>query len=394
MGYTQFQRRTWPLLLRGARIRRGRLCTLVVLLDGCLAFAAAPNATGSQAAPTAIKGESRIQELLEVLPQAPQRLAPLRVHLPDATLTETDHFALLSQRAEDEARELGRHLEAVYVANVRFFSELELPLKRPGAKLIVLLPREAAAAATLRRSAQRRGDEVLGWYDPEADYSVFFELDTLPAVQAAREAEAQNRLARLFSGGRRTLAERERALALRIMQHEAAHQIHYSFGLFEPGAAAPAWLVEGLAQMFELPFVERDASLPLSTNLARLVEYMTLQRDDGVSAERLRALLVGQRAELSPADYSLSWAVVNCLYKRRREEFGEYLREMKTAEAASQASGEAPAADRLKPFEAVFGAVDAAFADEVDSYARELYRRAARRAPAAERSGDSAPRPR
>ena len=78
--------------------------------------------------------------------------------------------------------------------------------------------------------------------------------------------------------------------------------------------------------MFELPFVERGATLALSTNRYRLAEFTSLQADPDATRRDLERIVADDGNWRGGEDYALAWALTNYLYKRHRARLGTYLR--------------------------------------------------------------------
>mgnify|MGYP000859099683 CR=1 FL=1 len=278
----------------------------------------------------------------------------------------SEHFVIEAEN-EAQARALTPRLEAVYRANVRLARELRLEVNSPAGKLAVLLLRDYADFQS-RLRADGLDEQILGYFSPAENRCVFFDFNTHPAVNGLRQE--LDKLHRQDEGRRRRLAAQiDQSLAgmnQRILQHEAAHMVQANIGLIPPESNAPTWLVEGLAEMFELPFVETGASLGLSVNRYRLREFQQLQRGE----ELLPALrrLVATTSWHGGADYSLAWALTQYLYVRQRTNFGAYVRAVTTAD-------EAPAGGTLEQFENIFGPLDGEVAARFAAYMEGLIAR-------------------
>ena len=264
-----------------------------------------------------------------------------------------------------------RGWKPVYRENVRLARSLRLTVHAPASKLEVVFLRSYSEFNALLSQATDDDAEILGYYDPAAERSVFFDLHTYPPIITLQEC------VRAKAGEDRTV-RRELELKLqrslqrlqrRVVQHEAAHQVHQLIGLLPPDDAAPPWLREGLAQLFELPFVESGATLELWTNRERLNEFLRT-RDDAESLAGTLRRLVADRGTLREQDYAASWALVDYLYMRERRELGAYLREL----AAPECTGAGERKDKTA-FEARFGAPDEALANRLRVYVGRLANR-------------------
>jgi hypothetical protein len=285
-----------------------------------------------------------------------------------AKALQTEHFLLMHGTTQAQARALGARLEAVYRANVRLARELHANMNTPAHKLAVIFYDQYAEFQASLSSAGL-DDSSLGYFDPAENRCTFFDFETHPDVVRLRQELAglhQDDWARRKRLSAQIAASLT-AMNERIVQHEAAHMIQANVGLIPPGSAPPAWLVEGLAELFELPFVERGASIALSVNRYRLREFQRLHPGHERLAE-LRRLVAGEAWRGGP-DYSLAWALTNYLYIRQRQRFATYVR-------AATTPAEAPAASkRVEQFEDVFGPLDSEFAAQFGAYMSGLIAR-------------------
>jgi hypothetical protein len=299
---------------------------------------------------------------------APSSAAAAPVVLP-AQEFRSQHFLIRHDASPAQVRALSVRLEAVHRASLRLARELRVPIQETGAPLAIVY---YSRFDDFERAANSAGlDAVsLGYFEPAQNRCVFFDLETHPDFVQLRQE-----LSRLHQDDwarRKKLAtqidESLAAMNERIVQHEAAHLIHANIGLMPPGANAPAWLVEGLAQLFELPFVERGASIALSVNRYRLREFAQLHADDDLLSQ-LRRMVSGESWR-GGADYSLAWALTHYLYVRRREPFAAYVRAVATPDAPPDAE-----INRLEQFEEFFGRLDAGFTDGLAAFTSRLIAR-------------------
>ncbi len=291
---------------------------------------------------------------------------------PGARVLETEHFVLAHTGAVEPVRRLSAHLESVYRAHVRFARELRLTARRPQRKLEVLvLPTHAAFLEFARRAGQDAPDS-LGYYDAQQDRSVFFDLASYPPVaDVLRELESrgaddwQRRRAL-----RQELTERLGELYARVVQHEAAHQVQATFGITRSDGF-PVWLREGLAQLFELPFLQEGATLELSVNRGRLAELVALYPPGTDWEAQVARLVSGDDAWRGGADYPVAWALTRFLFVRHRDAFREYLMELAAGTATPR-----------EAFERHFGTLDGEFGPRFAGHVTALIERDAPVAPA------------
>ncbi|MFH1747332.1 MAG: DUF1570 domain-containing protein [Planctomycetota bacterium] len=306
------------------------------------------------------------RDLLAPLPtdaSAPDRLRCASG--PRGRRLQTEHFLLMHTTDERTARRLGARLEAVYRANIHFLEELRLEPQRPTSKLEVLVFRSYDEFRGYLKKAGSSDETILGLFEPTNNRTVFFDLATHPQVAALRR-----KLEDLRNAGwarrrpvLRTLRQRSAALNAKVIQHEAAHQVQFNIGVLSPDHQVPAWLAEGLAQLFELPFESAGITDLSVINRYRLNEFRELHANQPDMRSAL-CTLIGSDQKLSDgADYSLAWALTDYLYRCHREEFAGYLRQI--------------AAKGCNPgdFEEHFGVVDERFTLQFQAYIRDLLQR-------------------
>jgi Protein of unknown function (DUF1570) len=137
--------------------------------------------------------------------------------------------------------------------------------------------------------------------------------------------------------------------------HEATHQTAYNVGVHKRFTAAPRWMVEGLATMFEARGVwngRYDRAQADRVNQARLQgfrDYAAGRRQPGA----LMALLSSDTTFRSDADgaYAEAWALSFYLCETQPRLYAAYL--AKTADRPL--FSDYPAAERVADFQEIFG---------------------------------------
>jgi hypothetical protein len=137
--------------------------------------------------------------------------------------------------------------------------------------------------------------------------------------------------------------------------HEATHQTAYNVGIHKRFTAAPRWLVEGLATMFEAPGVwnaQYDHSQGDRVNRGRLKgfrDYVATRRQPG----SLASLLASDQAFRSDVDgaYAEAWALSFYLCETQPRLYAAYL--AKTAQRPL--FSDYAAAERMADFQDIFG---------------------------------------
>lgn len=272
---------------------------------------------------------------------------------PAAHRLDTDHFVLVVTTAEPLAREYAARLEAVYRAHVRFAEDLGLPARPPRHKLEVYFLGTHGEFEAQRAAIAAVPNDALGFYDPQANRCAFFDLETAPALAAARAMVAQappEERPRLQS----RLERRRTLLALSIVQHEAAHQVQANLGLLPQSERVPTWLREGLATLFEVP-CEGPLTPRLPLNGYRLHEFRKLYPTPAALPD-VRRLLSDEAAWCGGPCYPLAWAATRYLWARQPTAFTALLRQ-----AADPAGWPAGSAERAALVDKLVGPLDTAW---------------------------------
>jgi hypothetical protein len=342
-------------------------------------------------------------------------------------IRRSEHFMLAYDTPERQAKNTIARLEATYSDARRFCDHLGLPCEESATRLEVI---QFAEPETFRAYAERlaydhRGS--FGFYHARTNRSAFFDASADPALSPAfanlteMRAEIDALVSALDAAGSRVRVElpgqaareltRDEAVArlrelrdaakqlegdLRlyhrqsnemVIQHEGAHHVMFALGVHRRDAANPAWLMEGLACLFEPPPVSGTPGLS-GMNQFRLFDLrrlMELSPDErSISRERLATLQNAGRfisfeslvtdpsvfehhEGVWPA-YAEAWALAQHLYKSRPDDLAAYIRRVNDRRADSPPD----AAQALADFTAAFGAPDADLRDAALSDALAL----------------------
>jgi hypothetical protein len=173
-----------------------------------------------------------------------------------------------------------------------------------------------------------------------------------------------------------------------VVQHETAHQVLHNAGVHTRGAANPAWLIEGLACLFETPPGRAGAGLG-AINQLRLQDFRDAvagnntsrkltARDylDAVAAERIaspRRIVLEPKLLRQPGPdrttaYAVAWALTTYLQRACGTQFAAYLREI----AARRPGQAVTPQEELALFEKHFGPPDETFEQRFASYILNL----------------------
>ena len=273
---------------------------------------------------------------------------------------ETAHFVFVYTSERSQAVELAAKLEGIYEWVIKYMEQLEIPPHRPKAKLEVYFfgtHEEFKAYQTLHGSYNLG---ILGLYYPTTNRSGFFEMHTWPPV--ARTLE-QLKDKGVDPARRRKLNNQLDEFStfhnLEVVQHEAAHQVHFNLGVFplKWTEGVPRWAVEGLATMFEVPQSSQGGSLG-AVNHKRLQEFRETFKDvEKIPPEAMRLFIIGSTYLGSDYNvYVMGWALHHYLRGAHRAGYAKYMQLL--ASRDNPRLTELTPTAKQKEFEDIFGPVD------------------------------------
>jgi hypothetical protein len=137
--------------------------------------------------------------------------------------------------------------------------------------------------------------------------------------------------------------------------HEATHQTAFNVGIHQRFTAAPRWVVEGLATMFEARGVwdaHADQTQGDRINRMRLTDfhsYVATRRKPGALAQLLTTDTIF-RTDVTAA-YAEAWALSFYLCETDPRLYGAFLEKTATRPALS----DYPAAERMADFQSIYG---------------------------------------
>jgi hypothetical protein len=166
-------------------------------------------------------------------------------------------------------------------------------------------------------------ENALGFYMRTNNRSAFFDMMTWPRVadwtKRLKEPNIPFRTRRLYSNYIRRWTSH---LNLEVVQHEAAHHVHFNLGVFNGRGSLPRWVVEGLAQMFEVKRSSIGGILG-ATNHYRLYQLRQQYGKEIKSVGDLRLFIVGRNFN---NNYPLAWSIHHYLFKKHREGYSKLMR--------------------------------------------------------------------
>lgn len=243
-------------------------------------------------------------------------------------VSTTRHYVVVHPQGQRD--QWAGRFEDLYNRFEHYFRIRGSALEEPAYPLVAVVFRDQA---DYMRSAAASGTpmhpDTLGHYDPLSNRVFLFDA-TASAIGADWSENASTII------------------------HEATHQTAYNVGVHRRFAAAPRWLVEGLATMFEAPGVwsaRYDHTQADRVNRGRLAGFR-----DHLSKRRpgsLATLLSADEAFRSDPDgaYGEAWALSFYLCETQPRLYAAYL--ARTAERPL--FSDYPAAERMADFQSVFG---------------------------------------
>lgn len=270
---------------------------------------------------------------------------------PDFAAYRTEHYLVLHEGTRRFAEASGNLLESLYDGLTKKLGEKGLDVKEAEFPLVAVIYRDE----TRFRATTELPPDVLAYYHVLTNRIFLYE--TSEQAQSAPDVAARKRP--------------------QTVAHEGTHQILMNIGVHPRLASWPPWLVEGLAEYFAPtittrggdwgggnrinPFhmaTIRDLNDPVTLQLqGRGLVPPRLGRDPGTP---LVEYLV-TRAELTPTDYALAWALTYYLANKRFDDFVAYLKDLGRREPLDRATPEEQLADFRRHFGDDLPKLDRAF---------------------------------
>lgn len=286
---------------------------------------------------------------------------------------ETLHFVFVYTSDRSQAVTLAAKLEGIYDWVIRYMEQLDIPPKRPKAKLEVYFfgTHEEFKAYQTLHGGYNLG--ILGLYYPTTNRSGFFEMHTWPPVARTLEMLKEKGI---DPARRRKMNNELDEFSvfhnLEVVQHEAGHQVHFNLGIFPMRwEGVPRWAVEGLATMFEVPQSSQGGSLG-AVNHKRLQEFRETFRDvEKIPPEAMRLFIIGQTTLGSDYNvYVMGWALHHYLRGAHRPGYAKYMQIL--AGRDNPRLTELTATAKQKEFEDIFGPVDEAWMKAFAKYMNDI----------------------
>jgi hypothetical protein len=247
----------------------------------------------------------------------------------ESDVSTTRHYLVVHPRGQRD--QWASRFEDLYNRFEHYFRVRGFKLQEPPYPLVAIVFRDKAE---YQRHAEASGTpmrpDTVGHYDPTSNRVFLFDATT----------------------GDSGIDWSENAATI---IHEATHQTAYNVGIHRRFTAAPRWLIEGLATMFEARGVwnaQYDHSQSDRINRDQLLafqDYAAKRRKQGA----LLALLSSDQAFRSDvaAAYAEAWALSFYLCETQPRLYAEYLNRT----ASRPLFSDYPAAERIADFQDVFG---------------------------------------
>jgi hypothetical protein len=264
----------------------------------------------------------------------------------ESDVSTTRHYLVVHPRGERD--QWANRFEDLYNRFEHYFRVRGFSLEEPPYPLVAVVFRNQAQ---YQRHAEASGTpmrpDTLGHYDPTSNRVFLFD--------ATRNDSGID-----WSENSATII------------HEATHQTAYNVGIHRRFTAAPRWLIEGLATMFEARGVwdaQYDHSQSDRINRARLADfhkYAATRRKQG----SLLALLSSDQAFRGDviAAYAEAWALSFYLCETQPRLYAAYLNKT----ASRPLFSDYPAAERIADFQDIFGSEMKMFETKFLRYMEEI----------------------
>lgn len=298
----------------------------------------------------------------------------LRIAGPEAKFLTTDHFVCVFTSERSLAQQMIARLEKVYKFNIIYMEQLGIPPKRPEAKLEIFFFGHFDEYDAYQTRNGFRSEGAIGFYYPPFNRSAFFDMKTWPSVAMQLKA-----IERKGSDGTPLMPWKERNRIksqleayieyqnVEVVQHEAAHHIHFNIGVFpRDWSSLPRWAVEGLATVFEVPPNKMGASLG-SQNHFRLAEYTTSVPRGSMTPDGLKNFLLQSfSGGGSYMDYVMGNVLQFYFWNKKRDEYATFINIL--ADRDENWRIQMSLEKQFSEFERIFGEIDEAWIADFEEF--------------------------
>lgn len=283
----------------------------------------------------------------------------LRIAGPKAKVHKTAHFVFVYTSDKDSAARLAARLESVYSWNLKYAERFKIPIHVPKAKLEIFYFGTFEEYDAYQTINGFRSGGAIGFYTWTNNRSAFFNMLTYPPYKNLLDrVNDANMDGREKLRIRNYIDRRVEHENLEVVQHEAAHHIHFNLGIFSALARPPRWMSEGLATIFECPPTKFGASFGV-VNYYRLYHFRRAFGERGERLPDFRFIMFDDRWFFGVGfyAYAFGWAMNHYLIREYPDKYARWMQLLATRDIGSDWE----TADRQKAFEEIFGEVDDAF---------------------------------
>jgi Protein of unknown function (DUF1570) len=292
------------------------------------------------------------------------------------------HYLVVA-KGDAQARRYADILESFFSTFQMYFSLRGFKVPEPEFPMVaIVFPSQEAFGKYAQQERQRISNLVRGYYMPTSNRIAFFESagdpvsTTVPNASFPSGGDAvENPFARHAAdfGNRDGLTTFGHPLPWGSVEgslkdtliHEATHQAAFNTGLHSRIGQSPAWMVEGLATVFEAAGVRNsraDSGVKSRINPERLVWFGDFAKSRRKPQSLETFLSNDDLFATKPLDaYSQAWALTFYLFETRPRNYAEYLRSVASRNPLELYTPEARVADfqraiskEIKLFEAEF----------------------------------------
>jgi hypothetical protein len=272
---------------------------------------------------------------------------------PGMKVAKSDHFILLHDTSDKPAPEhkLARAqerlelLEEVYESFLLLFYAKGVELEIPSERMKVVLFNDFKDYTSFSTGLDSSLASAAGFWDPQRNVSVFYDHGTDDMFQALQRLSSEmqsiaKEAIRLKGPATKDIVRFANTLELlvqvaqenediKVVSHEATHQMAGNTGLFPRQVRVPAWVHEGLATYFEAPDDATWSGIG-AVNARRLEWYRGLERDrqhsniDFIVGDQIFDYAASHGAKLH--GYGQAWALTHFLVERHFDKLLEYYR--------------------------------------------------------------------
>lgn len=309
--------------------------------------------------PAALRAKALKEKIDVPLPESDEEEERLKriLNRQNFNVERSNHFILLhdtnpagemlniagARRRPPRAKERLRLLEDVYETFLFMFIVEGVEIDIPRERLQVLLFKENQDYLDFSKSLNPALASAVGFWDPTRNVSVFYDNATDELYKAVQESmeklqEQKEQAVRNRSRAAKTIVRNTNTLQvmfsaaqersdIKVVTHEATHQLAGNTGLLPRHVRIPNWAHEGLATYFEAP-AEATWSGVGAVNKDRLDKYRALAEDvdhsniDFIVTDQIFMLAGSHNARLHA--YGQAWALTHFLMENHFPEFVKY----------------------------------------------------------------------